>query len=184
MVESRALITTDDTSVPANMKAPATPVKTDTPSATIKPYLPTVGTVVTISSYNEDLTFIVRMPKEKVIEFLLTRVEMNRAWISQLVQCFLGVTPTMPFPEGCTLPVVKIDPSAREVKWTSDGWDTYEGRRQKAGKPTSRDGWIDFCGTTKPNTQFLKPVKPVTDICDGGDPYVSDADKVVIMGTA
>jgi hypothetical protein len=185
MVESRALITAKEADKP------------------VKPFVPFNGTVLTIEAYNENLTFIVRMPKDKLVEFLLISVETNKAWATTLLRTILMMTPTMPLPDDAKvdLPRVLLNSNAREVKWTDDNWDTYEGRRQGSGV-SNRGNWLDFSGTTvNPNGKGKtldeicadgiaadadadEAKGPAVDICDGRDPFVGDVDDVVVLGTS
>jgi hypothetical protein len=115
-------------------------------------HYPTKGTIIVVVSYNESIGFIVNATKEMAINFACIRLETNKAWITEVIKAVVTRWPTLPLPEKplipISLPIVKIDSQKKEVTWTSDGWDTYEGRRLATvvGGKVKPEDWTSFTG--------------------------------------
>lgn len=96
---------------------------------------PKKGTIIVIVAYNETVSFIVPVSMSRVVNFMMDRVEKNKAWSTEIFKSILTMTPTLPLPKKLVapidLPIVKLDPQAKEVRWTEDGWITTEIRTLK-----------------------------------------------------
>lgn len=114
---------------------------------------PTKGTIFCLIAYNEAVSFIVNAPKESVINYCQERLEANKAWSTEIIKAVVTRWPTLPLPEKpitpVDLPIVKLDPQKKEVRWTCDGWASYEGRKLATviGGKTNKDDWTAFTGT-------------------------------------
>lgn len=111
---------------------------------------PKKGTIIVIVAYNETVSFIVPVSMSRVVNFMMDRVEKNKAWSTEIFKTLISTTPCLPLPKKLVapidLPIVKLDPQKKEVRWTEDGWITTEIR--KMPQTLGATGPVDWESTT------------------------------------
>lgn len=141
--------------------------------------------------FNENLSFIVRMEKTALIYFLQERLEKGKAWSTEMFRAIVTTTPTMPLPKNLTgpldMPIVKMNPNTREVKWTNDNWATWEAR-QLTGAAASKT-WTSYASpepTDEDTIVVQDDDNEVIGCCPEGavDEAVEDDDGVPFVGAS
>ena len=134
---------------------------------------PTKGTIVVIVAYNEAISFIVNSRYEPVIRYFQERLECNKAWSTEVLKEIVTKWPTLPLPAKpivpVNLPIVKLDPTKKEVVWTHDGWFTFEGRKLATviGGKANPDDWSSFTGSSA-RTEDSEDTDEAVPICTAG----------------